>query len=138
MKTALTIMTLGLSLWAIPAPATPSREVDPRGLAVASAAHSARASRHVDVHLRSDWKEVAGLSQSQASNGLAHSRSKDGVDWKEHWRESKKPGQVGSAVPEPSAMTLFGVGVLLTLQAIPRKHRTSGVDAEPIGSPEIA
>jgi hypothetical protein len=128
-------MTLGLSLWAVPGAATPNRDEVPRGLAVASAAHAAR---NVDVQLRKDWKEVAGLYQRQAANGLIPSRSVPGRDWKDEWHSTTKPGQVGSAVPEPSAMTLFGVGLLLTLQAIPRRGRTSSADVEVGGSPEVA
>lgn len=138
MNTTLTIMTLGLCLCAIPAAATPHRNEAPRGLAVARAAQSARAARNVDVQLRRDWKEVASPDQSRAANGLAPLRRLPAGGWKDEWHSSTKPGQVGSVVPEPSAMTLFGVGLLLALQAIPRRARTSSADAEEGGAQEVA
>lgn len=140
MKTALTIVTLGLSLWAIPAPATPSQEAIPRGLTVASAARASRATRHVDVELRRDWKDVASLHERQALNGIVRVRRNDHAsDSADPWPASRKPSQVGSAVPEPSAMTLFGMGLLLALQAIPRRGRTSSAGAREAGdAPEAA
>ena len=130
MKTILMISVLALSLWAIPGLATPSQKAQSRGQAVASAAKAAHAAKHLDVQLRSDWKDVARLHETQAANGLARVRSNDGIDSTDHWQPSSKPDQVGSAVPEPSAMMLFGVGVLLSLQAIPRRSRRSSSVAE--------
>lgn len=139
MRIALTILTLGLSLWAIPALATsyhPNHAEDSRGTTRASAARSARESRQVNVDLRRDDKELASSYGRRAGRGAIHVRHIEAKDWKDQW--GTKPGSVGSAIPEPSAMTLFGVGVVLALQAIPRRSARGSFVAERDEGPEHA
>jgi len=140
MRIALTILTLGMSLWAIPALATPYHhdddDDDSRGNKRTSAASYARESKQVNVYLRKDGKEFANSYGRRSGRGTVHVRHIEAKDWKDQW--GTKPGSVGSAIPEPSAMTLFGVGVVLALQAIPRRSARGRFVAEAGDGPEQA
>jgi PEP-CTERM motif len=130
MKIATTILTLCLGLWAIPALATPFQQAHARGPGIVGAARIEREGKQVNVHLWRNGEDVASLRGGNAGRGVTYARGMDGEGWKHQWGTRPKLGVVGSAVPEPSAMTLFGLGLLLTLQAIPRRSAGAGAGAD--------
>lgn len=119
MKIALSILTLGLSVWALPALATPSHQTHSNGK---SEARGSKIAKHLDLDLRLDSKKGNGnFDHGNALRSTRLERALDGGDWKGQWPTRTDPGGAGALVPEPSASILFGVGLLVALQAIPRR-----------------
>lgn len=118
MKIVLSILTLGLSVWALPALATPSHPTHSRSKSENSASRSVK---DVAVDLRIDVKDKTTLEHGNSGKAMRYERAQDGRDWKSPWNARPIPAGSGTFVPEPSAITLFAVGVVLALQAIPRR-----------------
>ncbi len=130
MKIALSILTLSLCVWALPALATPSHQIHARGKSEASASRSAK---HTDLDLRLDAKGKGSIGRGNAVRSTRYEQapdSKDSKDWKSEWPTTTEPGGAGALVPEPSAILLFGVGLVVALQAIPRRSSYSGATGE--------
>jgi hypothetical protein len=119
MKILLSILTLGSSIWALPALATPSHPIANRGEAADSAPKSARAAA---VELRLGAKDVASVYDHPKTAGARYDLAQDQGPGQGPWSVPTKLADVGSPVPEPYSITLFGVGLLVALQAIPRRR----------------
>lgn len=124
-------MVLGLSVFALPALATPSHPMHSHEKSLTSASRSARP---MDVDLRIDAKKAETFERGSFVRASRYERAKDGMDWKSPWNASPAPGDPGAFVPEPSAVTLFGVGVVVALQAIPRRSSRTGASGESGGA----
>ena len=131
MKIAISILTLGLSVWALPALATPSHLAKSRGKSEASASRSAK---HLDLDLQLDAKRNEKIDHGQVVPSTRYERAVDGSDWKSQWPTRTEPGGAGALVPEPSAVLLFGVGLVVALQAIPRRSSHAGYTGESSGA----
>ena len=132
MKIALSILTLGLSLWALPALATPSDQNDSRGKSEASAS---RSGKH-DVDLRLDGKDNGVRNHGNGAYRTRYESAQDGKKWKGEWTGDKAPNGGGALVPEPSAMMLFGAGLLVALQAIPLRSSRAQANGDAGGMPD--
>jgi hypothetical protein len=110
MKILLSILTLGSSIWALPALATPSHPIANRGEAADS------------VELRLGAKDVASVYDHPKTAGARYDLAQDQGPGQGPWSVPTKLADVGSPVPEPYSITLFGVGLLVALQAIPRRR----------------
>lgn len=131
MKITLSILALGLSVCALPALATPSHLTKSRGKSEASAS---RSTKHLDLDLRLDAKHNEKIDRGYAVQSTRYERALDGRDWKSQWPTRTEPGGAGALVPEPSAIMLFGVGLVLALQAIPRRSSHAGSTGESSGA----
>ena len=131
MKIAISILTLGLSVWALPALATPSHQTHSRGKSEDSASRSAK---HRELDLRLDEKINEKIERGNAVKSTRYERDLDGSDWKGEWPTRTVPGGAGALVPEPSAILLFGVGLVVALQAIPRRSSHAGSTGESSGA----
>jgi hypothetical protein len=130
MKVILPILGLCIGLWSIPASAGPIDIPDharvTRGVGRALRIH------HVDA----DWRSPATLPSVVSVRIQGHKtpdpRALVPAGMQEGPRlrmDAPRRLSVVAGIPEPSSTTLFGVGVLVALQAIPRKSSLVPSDA---------
>lgn len=132
MRIALSILSLGLSVWALPALATPFHPTHSNGKSKAGAL---RFSKHLALDLRIDAKDMGSIYGSPGAKSARYERADYQGDWNARWTPRLGSGDLGTAVPEPSAVILFGAGLLLAQQAIPRRSSRASVPHGEGGAP---
>lgn len=125
MKSVLPILGLGLCLWSFPAAAGPYDLPDH-----SNAAHEVGRGLRIH-HVAPVWRvHATGLSAIRVDLPTRAHRNPWANLEAEPGMRLAPPRILGvvSGIPEPSAMTLFGVGMVLALQAIPRRSARAKTD----------
>lgn len=121
-RIALSILSLGVSVWALPAFATPAQPTNTNGKWEESAS---RSGKHLEVDLGIDAKDKKDKKGENGNQGVKTGRYEDQGEWNTD-RPPLGYGDPGPTVPEPSAAILFGAGLLIAQRAISRRPSRPG------------